>query len=225
MSLKNRLVEFKRRLQVYNKPKIFGIGANKTGTTSLKAAMDDLGFIVGDQRKGELLLEDWAHRDFSNIIKLCRQGQFFQDVPFSLPNTYVILDNTFPNSKFILTVRDSAEQWYNSITKFHGKKWGKDGQIPTKEDLVNADYIFKGRAWRANRLIFDTPENQPYQKDRLLSFYNNYNDNVKYYFRTRPDDLLVLNVGEKGAYKKLCDFLKVESKRKEFPWKNKTINK
>ena len=225
MSIKGDLVNIKRRILVFNKPKIFGIGANKTGTTSLNKAMKDLGFIVGNQRRGELLLEDWAQRDFSKIIKLCYTAEFFQDVPFSLPYTFVALDQQFKNSKFILTERDSAEQWYNSITKFHGRKWGKDGQIPTKEDLVNADYIYKGRAWRANRLMFDTPENQPYQKDRLLSFYNNYNDNVKYYFRTRPDDLLVLNVGENGAYKKLCDFLKVESKRKEFPWKNKTINK
>jgi len=122
------------RIKSLGKPKIFGIGNNKTGTTSLKAAMGELGFIVGHQRPAEKLMEDWAKRDFSPIISYCKSGQFFQDVPFSKPYTYVVLDHEFPGSKFILTVRGSPEQWYNSLTEFHAKLWGKNGRIPTKED-------------------------------------------------------------------------------------------
>lgn len=224
MSIKGDLVNIKRRILVFNKPKIFGIGANKTGTTSLNKAMKDLGFIVGNQRRGELLLEDWAQRDFSKIIKLCYTAEFFQDVPFSLPYTFVALDQQFKNSKFILTERDSAEQWYNSISKFHAKKWGENGRIPTQEDLENAPYIYKGRAWRSNRLVFETPANDPYQKETMCQFYTNYNKSVKEYFRFRPNDLLVLNVSKKGAYRELCDFLNIETTRNEFPWENKTNN-
>lgn len=32
-----------------------------------------------------------------------------QDVPFSLPYTYVVMDQYFPRSKFILTVRYGSE--------------------------------------------------------------------------------------------------------------------
>ena len=210
------------RIRSAGKQKIFGIGNNKTGTTSLKAAMEEFGFVVGHQRTAEKLIDDWAGRDFERIVDYCKSAQFFQDVPFSKPYTYVVVDHEFPGSKFILTVRDNPEQWYNSLTKFHAKKWGKDGRIPTKEDLQQATYIEKGRPWRANRVTYNTPEHDPYNKNILTQHYVEYNNSVKEYFRHRPNDLLVLNVAEDNAYQKLCHFLGVEPVGNSFPWKNKT---
>lgn len=222
MNLPNKIISLKRHISVYNKPKIFGIGANKTGTTSLKAAMEEMGFIVGFERKAEGLIHKWAQRDFKPLVRYCYSAQFFQDVPFSLPYTYVIMDHFFSNSKFILTVRDNSEQWYNSITKFHAKKWGKEGRIPTKEDLQKATYIYEGRPWDSNRILFDTPENEPYNKKKLIEYYETHNRIITEYFRHRPNDLLILNVSDKNAYQELCDFLGVRKKNGNFPWKNKT---
>jgi len=212
------------RAKIAGKPKIFGIGNNKTGTTSLKTAMDELGFVIGYQREAEKMMEDWAKRDFNRIVEYCKFAQFFQDVPFSRPYTYVVLDHEFPGSKFILTVRDSPNQWYNSLTKYHARKYGKDGRIPTKEDLQQATYVEKGWKWRINRMSYKTPEDDPFNKEILLHYYNDYNKNVKEYFRHRPDDLLVLNVAEENAYQKLCDFLAIKPIGDSFPWKNKTKN-
>jgi hypothetical protein len=211
-----------RRIRSFGRTKIFGIGRNKTGTASLRAAMRELGFIVAPVRPGELLARKWAKRDFKALIKFCKTAQFFKDVPFSKPYTFVVLDHEFPRSKFILTVRDSPEQWYNSLTKFHAKLWGLHNRIPTKEDLKKALYIYKGRAWEMNRIIYTTPESEPYKKDVLIKHYIDYNNSVKEYFRHRPDDLLVLNVAEEDAYQKLCNFLNIRSDRQKFPWKNKT---
>ena len=222
MIIINKIKTFKDTLRVYNKSKIFGIGANKTGTTSLEAAMKNLGFITGNQRKAENLINQWAERNFDEIIKYCHSAQFFQDVPFSLPFTYIVLDNHFPNSKFILTVRDNSDQWYNSITKFHAKLWGENGRIPTEKDLKNANYIYKGRPWHTNRLLFNTPKEEPYKKDLLINYYEQHNNSVKEYFRYRQEDLLILNVGEVDAHKKLCDFLKLHTTMNSFPWENKT---
>lgn len=209
-------------IKVRGKQKIFCIGLNKTGTTSMKVAMKELGFAVGDQRSAEMLVDDWARRDFRRLIRYCRSAQFFQDVPFSYPFTYIAIDQAFPGSKFILTVRDTPEQWYKSLTRFHAKKWGKDGRIPTKEDLQEATYIYKGRPWHTNRLYSITPEDDPYNKELLIKDYIDYNRMVCDYFRHRPDDLLVLNIAEKEAYPKLCYFLGKPCKKKEFPWANKT---
>ena len=222
MSFQRLYIAAKRRLGAFSGPKIFGIGNNKTGTTSLRIAMKELGYTVGVQTPAERLLEDWAKRDFKKIIRHCRTGEFFQDFPFCVPYTFVILDHEFPGSKFILTVRDSPEQWYDSLTRFHSKKWGVDGKIPTKEDLQNATYIWKGRPWEANRYSYDTPESEPYKKDILIRSYVNYNESVIEYFRHRPEDLLILNVAKKGAYKKLGDFLGKDVKQINFPWENKT---
>ncbi len=211
-----------RKIKSAGKQKVFGIGMNKTGTTSLKAAIKELGFVTGRQCRAEKLIEDWARRDFKGLVKYCRSAQFFQDIPFSLPYTFVVLDHEFPNSKFILTVRNSAVQWYNSLTKFHANKWGNGKRVPTKEDLQNATYIYKGSPWRVNRLTLTTPEDDPYNKKILLKHYEDYNNSVMKYFRHRKNDLLVLNVSKERAYQKLCDFLEVEPVRERFPWKNKT---
>lgn len=225
LKLSDRKADNQQKLWVRkygHKPKIFGIGNNKTGTTSLKMAMEDLGYKIGDQRKAELLHQEWAQRNFKPIIEYCKTAEFFQDFPFSKSFTFVALDQAFPKSKFILTVRDNPEQWYKSITKFHAKLWGKDGIIPTKEDLQNATYIYKGHPWNMNRLNYTAPESNPYQKDILIQSYVDYNNSVIEYFRHRPEDLLVLNVAERGAYRKLCEFLNQPVTQEEFPWENKT---
>ena len=54
--------------------KLFCIGFNKTGTTSLAAALFSFGLRVGDQAQAELLLDDWARRDFRRIIAYCRSA-------------------------------------------------------------------------------------------------------------------------------------------------------
>lgn len=211
-----------KRIKAYGKPKIFGIGANKTGTTSLAYAMKKLGFTVGNQREAEKMIGDWAQRDFTKIAKYCKSAQFFQDFPFSLDYTYVYLDQAFPNSKFILTIRDSPEQWYNSLVRFHSKIWGKNGNKPTKKDLMEATYINKGRPWHTNRIIRNTPEDDLYNKEILIHNYRRHNEGVLEYFRHRRQDLLVLNVADDSAYDELCQFLGVEKVSATFPWKNKT---
>ena len=84
------------------------------------------------------------------------------------------------------------------------------------------EYIYKGKPWEMNRLSYIPPEDNPYQRDILIQCYLNYNNSVLEYFRHRPNDLLVLNISNKGAYGKLCLFLNKPVTHKEFPWENKT---
>jgi len=101
--------------------KLFCVGFNKTGTTSLELALSSLGFHMGNQARGELLFRDWCNRKFERIIQLATTADAFQDIPFSLPYTFQVMDLSFPDAKFILTVRDDPEQWYQSISTFHAK--------------------------------------------------------------------------------------------------------
>ena len=205
------------------KPKVFCIGRNKTGTTSMARAFRELGLVVGVQSLAERLLHDWARRDFRRLFLYCYTAQAFQDVPFSLPFTFQALDQRFPGSKFILTVRDSPEQWYESLTRFYAARFGH-GHTPTLEDLKAAVYVYPGFLYEANRLLHSTPADDPYNKDMLIAEYNAHNNAVLEYFRHRPGDLLVLNVAEPGAYDKLCDFLGKPRTGRAFPWENKTAD-
>lgn len=203
------------------KNKIFCIGFNKTGTTSLEKALKDFGYKMGNQREGELLFDDWIQRDFSSLERLCNKADAFQDAPFSLPFTFTYLDQKYPRSKFILTIRDTSDVWYESLVSFHGKLWGKNS-TPTKQDLLDADYLYKGYAYKSMKFIFNTPDDDLYNKEMLVNSYNNHNKLVKEYFIHRPHDLLILNLSEKNSYLKLCEFLEKKPMYNDFPWENKT---
>ena len=200
-----------RRLVGARNPKVFCIGRNKTGTTSLKQVLKDLGYCVGDQRTAELLMEDWGKRDFRRLIRYCHTADAFQDVPFSYAYTFQAMDAAFPGSKFVLTVRDSDDQWYQSVVRFHSKRLAKragEQRIPTLDDVRTDPYIYPGYLWRMRELVgvaADSPEAYPEQP--LKAYYNWYNAMVEDYFRHRPDDLLVLNLSDADAMQQLCDFL------------------
>ena len=205
------------------KQKIFCIGRNKTGTTSLARALRDLGIIVGYQTPAELLIHDWAQRDFRRIVRYCLTAQAFQDVPFSLPYTFQALDKAFPGAKFILTVRDSPEQWYSSAIRFQSKMFGH-GEIPNGDDLRKAAYRYPGWAWDTHRAIHWTPSDDLYNREKMIEHYNFHNQTVLEYFRHRPNDLLVINLAEKGSYAKFCEFIGKQPVGKDFPWENKTAD-
>lgn len=205
----------------FGKPKIFCIGCNKTGTTSLQRALTELGVIVGEQWIAERLIHDWGRRDFRRLFRYCHTAQAFRDVPFSWPFTFQALDQRFPRSKFIITVRDTPEQWYDSLMSFYAALFG-DRSLTHVEHLKSACYNRWGDVYEANRLLNDTPDDDPFNKDALLARYSHHNHTVREYFRHRPEDLLVLNVAETGAYDKLCDFLGKPRMGRCFPWENKT---
>ena len=131
------------------------------------------------------------------------------------------LDRAFPGSKFILTVRHNAEEWYQSLTRFHAKKFGEGGRIPTADDLRDADYVRKGFMYNLVKL-YGTSDHDPYEKAVLKQHYDTHNRTVIDYFAERPGDLLVINLTEADSYQEFAGFLGVAPQRTEFPWENRT---
>jgi len=205
-----------------NEKKIFVIGRNKTGTTSLGHALSAIGFKVGKQSKAEALMQDWRQRRFKNIVKYCRSAEAFQDVPFSLDYTYQVMDYEFPESKFILTVRDSAQDWYNSLTKFHTKIIGK-GRLPTADDLKEFSYRETGWLWRNQQANYGIDESTLYNEEIYIRHYEMHNKRVKNYFKYRENDLLVINLAAPNSMKILCDFLDVPEYKGDMPHLNKGV--
>lgn len=206
----------------YNK--VFCIGMWKTGTTSVEAALKEFGFKLGHQRTGEILSEDWATKRIDRILKYCKSADAFQDSPFPLKGLFKELDKAFPNSKFILTVRDDENQWFNSLIKFHAKRFSSDkANPPTEMDLKNADYIYPGWALDMKKAFWNYPNVKLYDEDYYKKQYIDHNQDVVNYFKGRENDLLVLNVAEEKSYQKLAAFLNIEvSDKAKFPWLNKT---
>jgi len=204
--------------------KVFGIGYGKTGTTSLRRALQELGYVIGNQPDAEMLFFDWAQNDSDKIIDYCKTADAFQDSPFCCDGMYEPLDAMFPNSKFILTVRDTPEQWFESLVRFHTKLFSSDKQNPpTQSDLQHATYRCQGFVHDAHCLMFN--ESHLYEKARYIEQYKCHIDAVQKYFGHRQNDLLILNVSRADAYKCLCQFLEKPIRNKTFPWLNKTEDK
>jgi hypothetical protein len=201
--------------------KVFCIGFNKTGTTSMEAALKGLGYRVGVQRDAELLMDDWAIRDFRRIVAYCRTADAFQDVPFSVGFTYEVLDYAFPGSKFILTVRNDADEWYRSYMRFTKKLLGgKD--TPTVDQLKAFPYVSVGWAWRQEQNIFGIDEENVFDETIYTAHYTNHNVQVIEYFRLRPRDLLMLNLADPSSMRSLCEFLGIEYAGQTMPHLNRS---
>ena len=204
--------------------KIFCIGYNKTGTTSLEKSLSDFGFRIGNQAVAEVLAEDWAfHKRSERLIRYCHTADAFQDVPFMYPGLYKELDKAFPGSKFILTVRDTPEQWYTSLVSFHTKLFSSDkSRFPNESDSANALYRYKGWLLDFARSFWNYPIVPLYDEHEYKSRYLRHIADVQQYFINRDNDLITINVSQKDDFSRLCRFLHVQTDIEGFPWMNKT---
>lgn len=203
-----------------NTSKIFCIGFNKTGTTSLYHALLREGLKVGDQPTAERLLASYVDGNFDPIVEYCKTARAFQDVPFSMPNTYRHLCHAFPDAKFILSVRDSGDQWYESQLRFAAKRLGR---TPTLKDLKEAEYCWKGWSYQYHQAVFGNGVEFE-DKQAKIHTYEQHIADVQNFFRDKPGQLLVLNVGEEGSFSKFCQYLGIRSKHTAFPWAKRTAS-
>ncbi|MFY0605787.1 MAG: hypothetical protein JXR10_03670 [Cyclobacteriaceae bacterium] len=229
MKFKKRVKAIINAIKIANKKKIFCIGQNKTGTTSIKQAFKEMGYVVGVQRQAEELMPEYLDNDYKRIIRYCKTAQVFQDFPFSFPDTYKIMDKAYPGSRFILSVRDTPDQWYNSYVRFYTRlAYVKSGLDKEKESIVSAlksaTYISKGWLWEFHKKRFDVSEADPFPKEQMMREYEKYNEEVIEYFKDRKDDLLVLNVSAKKDFSRFLRFLGTKSNLTDFPWEKKAEN-
>ncbi len=173
--------------------KIFCIGFSKTGTTSIGKALEILGY---KKYQRDIPIMDYIKKEnYKKLFNIVEQNDAFEDMPWAL--VYKKVDKQFPNSKFILTVRDK-NRWINSMIKHFWKKKKKNSKwIYGKDNPIGNEKIY-------------------------TKVYENHIKEVKNYFKERKNDLLVLNLKEKNKWKKICEFLGKEIPKIEFPHKNKT---
>ena len=161
--------------------KVFGVGLGRTGTKSFASAMKTLGFnFLHMPRESRL----WLGRyDGANDIVVA--------------DNYKRLDRKFPNSKFILTIRDK-ESWLKSIArKSLNKPRTRDGKR-------------KPGRFRQGEFLIDL--------ETYSSRYDNHVADVLDYFKDRPNDLLIFDVIGGDSWDKLCPFVcKKVIRHKLFP--------
>lgn len=204
--------------------KIFIIGYNKTGTTSIKKLFRRWGFNVGSEVIGHLLTEDWLSRgETDRIFRFCEMAQVFQDKPFSTDGMYAPLAERFPDAKFILTVRDHADQWYESWIRYLASKVSKDGQSPPTLDELKQSKNFIYRGYLHDSDVLQWGEENLYKPEVFKIRYNAHIAAVRDYFKDRPDRFIEINVSQQQDYQRLVDFLGIKTTIRQFPHENKSV--
>jgi hypothetical protein len=215
--------------------KIFGIGMPKTGTVSLDIALKRLDYVSLHNphpfRLAWILnipMKHWDKRlsdfngcekrpEYRHILDLFLKKAFMEEsISFKSwdaitnfgEHFYPALDKNFPNSKFILTIRDK-KTWIKSIKNhlnysnaFHAFKEDTNFlRIFTHMSIFNCYY---------------------FDEDHFSTLYDNHLRNVKYYFKDREQDLLIIDICGGEGWERLCQFLGKEVPDVPFPHENKT---
>ncbi len=174
-----------------NTPKVFGIGFQKTGTSSIKRALRQLGYRVATALG---VHDPHIARDVYDLaFGLLDRYDAFQDNPWAI--LYKELDEWCPGSKFILTVRP-AEKWIQSVVHHFG-----GSSTPMRE------WIYRVGDPIGNEEIY-------------IQRYERHNAAVLEYFEDRPQDLLIFRTGQGDGWPELCRFLGREIPSVDFPHAN-----
>lgn len=171
--------------------KIFGIGLNKTGTTSLHAACESIGLRSFHYTKE---LKERFHKNEESGLRLLsglEEFKVFSDNP--IPQYFKILDQQYPGSLFIYTHRE-MDSWILSRTKH------------VERNRQNPNYH---GAW----LEIET--------DKWAKEYETHLKSVKDYFKHRDSDILFIDITAGEGFEKLNPFFGLAvPKNLEFPKKN-----
>ena len=115
---------------------------------------------------------------------------------------YKYLDYKFPGSKFVLLTRD-LKPWLDSAEYIHGHK-----PIDRSEDVV----IMR------RMLLYETVT---FDRDKFIEAYHRHHQDVRRYFKDRPDDLLEMDITKGDGWEKLCPFLGLPVPEQSFRQANK----
>mgnify|MGYP006273494857 CR=1 FL=1 len=171
-------------IQKTPRAKVFCVGFQKTGTSSLGIALERLGYRVAGfypfrdlAAKREVAYEELLER----AVEVAREVDAAQDMPW--PILYADLDRIFPGSKFIHVMRD-RDSWINSVIG----------------DFSNSTNAIR-------RFIYKVPYPQ-LDPEAYLARYDRHNRDVGAYFADRESDFLSLDLSKGEVdWAPICDFL------------------
>ena len=89
--------------------KVFCVGMNKTGTSTMKGCFQALGFVpVASPAECEpaFFQRIVEHQDYGPAVEHAKKFVGFEDRPWNVWEMYRHLSRAYPGAKFILTLRE-----------------------------------------------------------------------------------------------------------------------
>jgi hypothetical protein len=167
--------------------KVFGIGLSRTGAMSLNRALGLLGYrshFVKTYTEFERTIADYDAYTHTPLAAIWRE-----------------LDQRFPGSKFILTVREH-ESWIRSCSAMYGAQSG----------VSEPEHMLENR-----RRVYGTEHFDPGDFSR---HYERHLADIQEHFKDREGALLLFDVCGGEGWEKLCPFLGRPVPGEPFPRQN-----
>lgn len=194
-----------------NKRYVFGIGLNKTGSSSLHRAMELLGYNSVHYIYNDKILKDIVADNISNKKNIFDGIKnidcYFDYLPwishrseFPLNHLYKTIDKQYPNSLFIYNTRN-INDWLESRYRHIERVTNADLSVLSKQHPHNIYFNRDKQAWTEEYIDLDL--------------------GIKEYFFDRPNDLLIIDICNGDGWDKLCTFLNKPIPNQQFPWVNK----
>ena len=190
--------------------KVIGAGFGRTGTMSMKVALEQLGLgpcyhMVECIPRGPEHWQKWIDAatgkpDWDDLF-----DGFASTVDFPACTSYKALADYYPDARVVLTVRD-PERWFES----------------TQDTIFAPHWIEHLRSIEMGKFIQltvnDYLQDRMHDREHLIRRFNEHIEDVK---RSIPASrLLVFNVKE--GWGPLCDFLELPEPDTELPYVNDT---
>ena len=204
--------------------KVIGAGFGRTGTASLKVALEELGFgpcyhmteVFANPEHADFWLAAWRGEPVHWDAVL---GSYEATVDWPACTFYAELMERHPDAKVLLSVRD-PERWYESTRSTIYEL----GRISTGSPLARLSFAllslfvfgtFKtGQGPMTEEIVWQgTFDGKFEDKHHAIEVFNRHNEEVQR--RVPQEQLLVYEV--KDGWAPLCEFLGVEQPEEPFP--------
>ena len=204
--------------------KVVGAGFGRTGTMSLKAALEELGFGPCYH-----MIEVFAHPEHADLWQAAWRGEpvdwdgvlggYEATVDWPACTFYEELLERYPDAKVLLSVRD-PERWYESIRSTIYKLTRASTRSPLSRIglaflslFVSGTFTIRPLQIAEEIVLRGTFDGKFEDKRYAIEVFNRHNDEVRR--RVPQEQLLVYEVKE--GWGPLCEFLGVEEPDKPFP--------
>lgn len=172
--------------------KIFCIGFQKTGTTSIKVALESLGYSVTGPN---FVFSKYTALSFDNhFLDIVEQFDAFQDHPW--PLYFKRLTKLYPDAVFIYTYRSSVDKWARSFENHFSK---------------NKTHL--------RRFFYGMP-NPTDNMDLVKNIYLRHQNDVFSHFKNSDYKFVLMDLDSGFKWEDLCKYLKENAPCTPFPIAN-----
>lgn len=178
--------------------KLFCLGLHKTGTSSLKIALENEGFRVADFFG--VKDPDIGRTGLQDALAMVPEYDAFQDDPWHI--YYREFHRKVPDARFVLLTRDSGK-WYNSCLRHFG---GKTNEV--------------------RKLVYGADKSDPTgNREHWICCKEEHERKVREYFSAYPDIFLEMDVTQGDGWDKLGPFIGHKPRSTRFPKANSVFQR